>query len=126
MELHWTDVALFVGFIGFVVAFSMYGFFVKRAPAAAAVTGLLLNPIVYGAFYALNATEVLPIAFLNRIAITFIILVLVMAVITWLRPLEHARQMPINEDFDMTTSPVVRWIGITIILITVGLYVVFW
>ena len=34
--------------------------------------------------------------------------------------------MPINEDFDMTTSPVVRWIGITIILITVGLYVVFW
>jgi SSS family solute:Na+ symporter len=117
----------FQGFITVgVLATFMYGFFVKRAPAAAAVTGLLLNPIVYGAFYALNATGMLPVAFLNRIAITFIILVLVMAVITWLRPLDKPRVMPINEDFDMTTSPIVRRIGTAIILITVGLYIVFW
>jgi len=54
------------------------------------------------------------------------VLVAVMGAITWRRPLEKARQMPINTDFDMASSPVVGWIGTTIILITLGLYAVFW
>lgn len=117
----------FQGFVTVgVLATFMYGFFVKRSPPAAAVAGLLLNPIVYGVLYALNETDVLEIAFLNRIAITFIVIVLVMAGVTCARPMDKPRKMPSNVNFDMTPSPLVHWIGASIIAITVGLYVVFW
>jgi len=117
----------FQGFVTVgVLATFMYGFFVSRSPPAAAVTGMLLNPIIYGILYGLNAMGTLQIAFLNRIAITFIFLVLVMGVISWLLPLETPRKMPISENFDMTTSPIVKWIGTSIIFVTIGLYIVFW
>lgn len=113
----------FQGFVspGVLAAF-VFGLFVKRTPPAAGVTSLLLSVPVYG-FLKWQFGEV---AFLNRIAINFLVLVLVMAIITLVRPLQQPKELPVQENFDMRSTPVLKYLCAAIVILTVALYIIFW
>ncbi|MGH9338875.1 MAG: solute:sodium symporter family transporter [Acidobacteriota bacterium] len=118
-----TYIQEFQGYISpGVLAVFIFGLFFHRAPASAGVVGLLLTVPVYG-FLQLQFGEV---AFLNRMAITFAVIVLVIAVLTWLKPLPQPRVLPRRQEFDMRSTPLVKWLGISVILTTVIFYIIFW
>lgn len=144
---------------GILAAF-VFGFAVRRAPAAAGIAGMVACPIIYGimkwgtgwilqAKYAFAADETMAkqlfsrlditpvgfdrflcvlydMAFLNRMAFTFILVLIVMGIITAIAPLKQPVTMPVNEDFDMKPSRSVAIMGVALIVITVALYIVFW
>ena len=118
-----TYIQEFQGYIspGILAAF-VFGMFVKRAPALAGVTGLILTVPVYG-FLQWQFGE---IAFLNRMAITFVIILLVMLSITIMKPLAEPKEMPVKHDFDMKPTPMVKWLGIAVVVSTFVLYAIFW
>ena len=113
----------FQGYIspGILAAF-LFGFIFKHAPASAGVSALLLSVPVYGLLHLFFSQ----IAFLNRMAVTFIIICIVMAVITYLRPLKDPKIMPIKEDIDMKPAPSVLWLGGLIVGLVILFYAVFW
>jgi SSS family solute:Na+ symporter len=118
-----TYIQEFQGYIspGILAAF-VFGMVFKRAPALAGVAGLVLTVPVYG-FLQWQFGE---IAFLNRMAITFAIILLVMYVITLVRPLPEPKILPEREDFDMRPTPAVKLLGAGVIVATVILYIIFW
>jgi len=113
----------FQGFIspGILAAF-VFGLFIKRTPPVAGLAALILTVPVYGALMLFFPG----IAFLNRIAINFIFLVIVMAAITIVRPLREPKVLPVKEGFDMRSAPILKWLCALVILATVVLYVIFW
>ena len=113
----------FQGYIspGILAAF-VFGFVVKKAPPAAGVAALLLTVPVYG----LLQWQFSAIAFLNRMAITFAVIIAAMAIITYFRPLHAPKEMPVNRDFDMRPTPMVLWLGGAVIAAVIGFYIVFW
>ena len=96
---------------------------VRWTPPAAAVTGLVLNIPVYGLLH-LGAFE--NICFLNKMAITFGVIVAVMGAITLLFPLKQPVVLPVKRDFNTTPAPLVAWLGAVIIVVVVVLYVILW
>lgn len=113
----------FQGYIspGILAAF-VFGLIFKRTPALAGIAALILNVPIYG-FLHWQFSEV---AFLNRMAITFCLIILIMALITLYRPLKKPIEMPVRESFDMKPSKVVKWLGLSVIVATVILYIIFW
>ena len=67
----------------------LFGFIFKHAPASAGVSALLLSVPVYGFLHLYFRN----IAFLNRMAAPFIIICIVMAVITYVKPLKEPKVM---------------------------------
>ncbi|MBA7668961.1 Sodium/glucose cotransporter [subsurface metagenome] len=131
-----TYIQEFQGFIspGVLAAFA-FGFIVKRAPGPAGAAALIVNVVVYGfllicfsGYDLFNnlGTTIGKIAFLNRMAITFVVILVTMFVITKLKPLPEPRVMPVREEFDMRPAPSVVWLGALVIVITLALYVIFW
>jgi SSS family solute:Na+ symporter len=106
-----------------VLACFLFGFLWKRTPPAAAVIGLLLSAAVYASMYLPAFRD---ICFLNRMAISFVVIVCVMAAITLARPMKEPRKMPVRGGFDHAPAPSVMWLGGTVIVITIVLYAVFW
>jgi SSS family solute:Na+ symporter len=116
-------IQMFQGFIspGIVTVF-LFGLLVRRAPTPAAMAAMLLNIPIYGLLLWL-----LPeVAFLNHMAITFLSLVAVMAMITILRPLPQPVRFKARSGLDLTPSPFARWGGAVVVVLTITLYVVFW
>jgi len=113
----------FQGYIspGILAAF-IFGLFSQKTPPAAGITSLLACVPIYG-FLKWQFGQ---IAFLNRMAITFIILVIIMAIITLLRPLREPRKLPVQTNFDLRPAPALKWLGPLIIIITLTLYAIFW
>ena len=118
-----TYIQEFQGYIspGILAAF-VFGMIFKKAPAAAGVTGLILSVPVYG-FLQWQFGD---IAFLNRMAITFGVVILVMLLITLAKPMAEPKVMPVREEFDMRPTPSVVWLGVVVIAVTIGLYIIFW
>jgi SSS family solute:Na+ symporter len=118
-----TYIQEFQGYIspGILAAF-VFGFIVKKAPPSAGVAALLVCVPVYGALH-LFFNE---IAFLNRMAITFAVILLVMATITKFSPLKEPVKLPIREDIDMSPTPKVVGLGVSVVVITLLLYIIFW
>jgi SSS family solute:Na+ symporter len=94
-----------------------------------------LNPILYGILLVFYGN--LPvfndlgltlgqIAFLNRMAITFVVIVLVMGILTLVKPLEVPKTTPVRKEFDLKPTPQVLWLGVSVIVLTLALYVIFW
>jgi len=100
----------------------IFGLFVPRAPRACGVTGLLISPAAYGALMFLTPE----LAFLHRMAISFLGVMAVLAVMTMLRPLPAPVQMPAPGKIDLTHSRGAAVAGVLVILVTLGLYVLFW
>ena len=113
----------FQGFVspGVLAAF-VFGLAFKRTPMFAGLTALILSPVVYGLLLIFFSD----IAFLNRMAITFTIIVVVMGIMTIVRPLSKPVEMPVRRDFDMRPTKSVLWLGIGIIAATILLYIIFW
>ena len=59
-------------------------------------------------------------------AITFVILIFVMAIITYFKPLEKPKEMPVQKDFDMRPARSVVWLGGAVIAAVIGFYIIFW
>ncbi len=113
----------FQGYIspGILGAF-LFGLLFKRAPAAAGVTSLVSSPLIYGLLH----WQFGDIAFLNRMAITFVIILVIMAAITRWKPLRAPVKLAVRESFDMRPSPAVKWLGLAVVIITIALYIIFW
>ncbi len=118
----------FQGFIspGILAAF-VFGLIIKKAPGSAGVASLVLSPIIYGLLklaYALTEATILS-AFLNRMAITFGLVLLVMTIITISKPLKESRQMPVREGIQMESSSYVKLAGAVVAAVTIALYIIF-
>lgn len=94
----------------------------KRAPASAGVSALLLTVPVYG----LLQWRFSEIAFLNRMAITFGVVIAAMTIIILIKPLAEPKVMPKKRDFDMRPTPLVLWLGGAVIAAVILFYIVFW
>jgi len=114
----------FQGYIspGILAAF-VFGLIFKRAPSSAAITALILNVPVYGILH-LNYFD--HIVFLNKMAITFSILILTMAIITILKPLPEPKILPSTGRIDMKPASSIVWLGAAVIAVTIALYIIFW
>lgn len=118
-----TYIQEFQGYISpGILAVFVFGLISKRAPEAAGVTGLILTVPVYGFLH----WQFGNIAFLNRMAITFVVVLIVMGFITVLKPLTQPKVMPVREKFDMRPAPSVLWLGAAVIAVTLILYAIFW
>jgi SSS family solute:Na+ symporter len=106
-----------------IVAVFFFGLVFRRAPSIAAVSAMILGIPIYGA---LNWWIAPDIAFLNHMAITFGILVLVMAVLTVVKPLPEPVTFPRKADIDLGPSRLALWLGNLVIILTVVLYIIFW
>ena len=118
-----TFIQEFQGFISpGILSIFLFGVLVSRAPRACGTVGLILNPILYGSLKVF-APE---IAFLNRMAICFFIILAVLALMTLLKPLPQPVTLPVNETMDMRTDGRTKIFGVAVILLTLTLYVIFW
>lgn len=118
-----TFIQEFQGFISpGVLAVFLFGLLVSRAPKSCGLVGLILNPILYGTL----KTIAPDIAFLDRMAICFGIVVAVLAAMTVLFPLKEPVTLPVNEKMDVTGSPIAKLGGVIVVILTAILYVVFW
>lgn len=118
-----TYIQEFQGYISpGILAVFVFGMIFKKAPAAAGVTGLILSVPVYG----LLQWRFGDMAFLNRMAITFVIDLIAMGLITAVAPLPAPKVMPVREEFDMRPAKSVVWLGGVVIAITLVLYAIFW
>ena len=113
------------GFIspGIVVVF-LFGLLFRRAPQMAANIAMISGIFIYGILL-----KSLPeIAFLNHMAITFIVLVVIMSVITLIKPLENPVSFK-NElkekEIDLSTSLLAKVLGGVVVILTIMLYVYF-
>jgi len=114
----------FQGYIspGILAAF-VFGIIFKRAPPSAAITALILNVPVYGILHLKYFDN---IVFLNKMAITFGILILAMAIMTVFKPLREPKVLPSKGGIDMKPEASVVWLGLAVIAITIALYIIFW
>ncbi len=118
-----TYIQEFQGYISpGVLAVFVFGFLVKKAPDIAGIVGLALNVPVYG-FLHWAFGEV---AFLNRMAITFIFIMVVLGILTVIMPRREPKVLPVREGFDLKPARSVIVLGILVIVATLVLYAVFW
>lgn len=113
----------FQGYIspGILAAF-VFGFLVKRAPAAAGVTALVLSAPIYG----LLAWGFKDLAFLNRMAITFTALIAILSLITLKWPRKETKPMPERSQIETHTHRSVPILGSLVILAVIVFYLIFW
>jgi len=134
------------GFItsGIVAAF-LVGMIIKKTPAVAAKTALILSPILYALFRVpgwvlksgYEAGEIADgsflsaiykfstISFLHHMGILFLILAAIMIIITLRKPLAEAKVMPVS-NIDVKPYKHRYALGMLTILATMGLYIIFW
>jgi len=105
-----------------ILAVFVFGFLVRKAPPIAGVVGLIINPILY-----FLLAQILPqMAFLDRMALAFFGVLGVMGVLTILKPLEKAVEFPVKTDIDLKPSNGAKVFGIGVVIVTLGLYIIFW
>ena len=109
-----------------ILAVFLMGMVLPRAPQRAATVALLIGPPAYGLL-----TVVLDVffdsqAYLNAAAGAFVLSSLAMVVGSRVHPLEEARPLPQSDAVDLEPAPSARWAGAVVVILTVGLYVVFW
>ena len=118
-----TFIQEFQGFISpGILAIFIFGVLVPKAPRSVGTVGLILNPILYGVL----KVAAPQIAFLNRMAICFGVVLVVLTIITLLKPLREPVVLPINEKMDMRTDKGTKVFGLIVVALTIALYVIFW
>ncbi len=104
-----------------VVAAFLFGLLVPQAPGAAGVAALLSGPPIYWLFQRFAPG----VHFLLQVALTFQLVLCIMGVITFLRPLPEPRKLPERTDLDIRTSPAVYRAGLAVIAAVLLFFVVF-
>ncbi len=125
----------FQGFISpGILAVFIFGFFSPRTPRWFGVVGIVTNIACYaglkwlvGPWLTDNGFWYSPeMAFLDRMAICFFIVLITGIVITLAKPMRKPVELPVNEQMELTTSPGAKLAGVAIVIATIGLYVMFW
>lgn len=112
----------------------VFGLLVRRAPAICGAVGLITNFIVYGGLKMVSTVDsimgntVMQVAagnFLNRMAISFVVCLIVMAVIRVMKPLPQPIEFKQNTTIELHSSKNAVFAGILVVIITLVLYVIF-
>ncbi len=113
----------FQGYIwpGVVAAF-LFGMLVPQAPGAAGVAALVCGPILYGLFQWLAPQ----VHFLIQVGLAFELVLMVMGLITFFRPLEQPRVLPVREQVQMKTTWGVKFAGGLVLAAVAVFYIIFW
>jgi solute:Na+ symporter, SSS family len=118
-----TFIQEFQGFIspGVLMVF-LFGFLVPRAPRFLGWLGILVNVVLYAYLYLFQSG----IPFLNRMAICFGVVFVVMMGITLIKPLAKPVVMPVTDLIALESSKIAKIWGVGVVIATLVLYVVFW
>ncbi len=125
----------FQGFISpGILAVFIFGFFSPKTPRYFGGVGIGLNVLAYGAFKWLIGPWLVArgwwysnsIAFLDRMAICFFIVILAGVILTILKPMKEPVHMPENTEIALKSSGPAKVLGIGVVLATIALYAVFW
>lgn len=125
----------FQGFISpGILAVFIFGFFSPKTPRYFGAVGIGINVVCYGAFKWLIGDWLVSkgwwysdqIAFLDRMAICFFIVILTGIIITIVSPMKNPVVMPVNDKMDLKSSPGAKICGLGVVVATVILYAVFW
>ncbi|MBN1766035.1 MAG: sodium/solute symporter [Sedimentisphaerales bacterium] len=117
-----------------ILAVFVFGLIVRKAPAIAGVIGLLTNIVAYSLLKYISMIdklmeiEVLNFIlnnFLNRMAVCFIFCLLVMGIITLMKPLPQPIVFKQQTTIELETSKGAKVVGILIVILTVILYIIF-
>lgn len=104
-----------------ILAVFAFGLLVHRGPRICGVAGLVTNIIAYPAMKFM----VPDVNFLNRMAICFFLCLVVMTIITVVRPLAQPVLFEARNAVPLETSRGARLAGIGVVILTLMLYVVF-
>ena len=125
----------FQGFISpGILAVFIFGFFSPRTPRYFGAVGIGLNVFSYGAFkwylgdlLAKNGWWYADqIAFLDRMAICFFIVMLAGIILTIIKPMKAPVVLPENKEIELESSKGAQIVGIGVVIATIVLYAVFW
>lgn len=121
-----TFIQEFQGFISSgILAVFLFAFFMPRTPRYFGWLGILLNVVFYGALKWCPLTA--DIAFLNRMAICFVIIIGIGMLITLVAPLSEPVVLPDKGVVDTkSSSNTTKMLGVGVCLLTVLLYIIFW
>lgn len=127
-----------------VLAVFLFGLLVHRAPRACGKTGLILSPILFTLFkfadkipgasvipglvepLAKDFKAVVDWSFLDRMSLTFLIVLGVLTAMTLVRPLKQPVDLPVNPEMNVENSKPAMFLGGIVILLTLVLYAIFW
>jgi SSS family solute:Na+ symporter len=104
------------------VAVFTFGILVETAPGAAGVTGLIAGPVIYGLLQRFAPN----VHFLIQVAIAFQLVLLIMGLITFWKPLKEPKRLPVRKEMDVRTEPQVIWLGAAVIISIITFYIIFW
>lgn len=130
-----TFIQEFQGFISSgIIAIFLFGMLVPRAPRFLGWSGILLNVVLYGSIKWVFGDMIVAsglwfsdeIAFLDRMALCFILVMLYCTIATLVKPLNKPVELPVNEDIDLQSSKGAKIAGIAVVIMTIGLYIQFW
>jgi SSS family solute:Na+ symporter len=112
----------FQGYIwpGVVAAF-VFGMLVPQAPGSAGVVALISGPVIYGLFQKFADN----VHFLIQVAVTFQLVLLIMGLITFFKPLKEPKPLPERKDVELKTEPVVIYCGLGVIAAVLAFFVIF-
>ena len=99
----------------------VFGLLVHKAPRFSGVVGLLTSIVSYGVLKA----AVPGIQFLNRMAICFALCLVIMAIITLIKPLKQPVEFKLNTTVELHTSKGAKVAGIVVVIVTLVLYFIF-
>jgi SSS family solute:Na+ symporter len=125
----------FQGFISpGILAVFIFGFFSPRTPRYFGAVGIGLNVVSYGAFkWSVGPWLVSKgwwyadqIAFLDRMAICFFIVLLAGFILTLVKPMKNPAVLPVNKEIELESSKGAQIVGIGVVIATIALYAVFW
>ena len=125
----------FQGFISpGILAVFIFGFFSPRTPRWFGVVGITTNIVAYGSFKWFlgdwitgNGWWYSPeIAFLDRMAICFFIVLIIGIIITIVKPMQQPVVLPENKEINLDESKGAKLLGGLVIVATIALYAIFW
>jgi SSS family solute:Na+ symporter len=113
----------FQGYIwpGVVAAF-LFGMLAPQAPGSAGVAALISGPIIYWVFQRFAPG----LHFLIQVGLAFELVLAIMGLITFVKPLDEPRVLPVREGVDTRTRPVVKIAGAGVVLAVAVFYILFW
>jgi SSS family solute:Na+ symporter len=104
-----------------ILAVFVFGLVVRKGPPSAGVAGLLTNIAAYG----LLKFSCPGLQFLNRMAICFTLCLVVMGIITFVKPLAKAIEFKQKSALNLDTSRSAILVGVFIVILTLVLYLIF-
>lgn len=125
----------FQGFISpGILAVFIFGFFSPKTPRYFGAVGIGLNVVSYAAFKWLIGPWLVDnglwysdsIAFLDRMAICFFIVLIAGLLLTLIKPIKTPVKMPENTEISLESSKGAKIFGIGVVVATIALYAVFW